>query len=492
MDPISPDSKGAEDTILRLQRQLADQQVVIDALSSAADAGGDEALARALQEEEDAAAQLRSGSAALTGEGRSARVAALRQPVAAGALVAELPMSADFGLVASDEALAAHLQQLELERASRALVAERRGSLQSAPEEPPKIEDPVWGKWSSVRADGSPLRPEVIVCLSCCPCCVPPCCNDERKRAWARVLSSASFLLSLAQLALMLASIWASGRNGFAPTSVNSMIGPWPDALDRLGAKNTARIVVRGEVWRLVAPIMLHAGFIHLLANLVMQLRLGLFLELQWGRPIFLAIYVSAGIFATLGSALFLPASIGVGASGALMGVLGAWLSEILVSWERGREAPAAAAEAQPFSLSATAGSAAFAVFSALSPRARAAHAAQAAAVAEEEQSKRVAQLMLAILNIGVVMAFSLTPLIDWAAHTFGLIGGLLGGGALFAWRQGRTRLAATCAVVFVSTFVVGVVLLFTPGVVLFPPELLDLCAWEAAVYVPQGFSVRC
>ena len=41
------------------------------------------------------------------------------------------------------------------------------------------------------------------------------------------------------------------------------------------------------QLWRFVTPIFLHAGVIHIASNLVMQLRLGLYLEIEWGSLAF-------------------------------------------------------------------------------------------------------------------------------------------------------------------------------------------------------------
>lgn len=73
------------------------------------------------------------------------------------------------------------------------------------------------------------------------------------------------------------------------------------------------------------------------------------------------------------------------------MGILGAWLISILADW--GKPSPSAANYGEDD------GSA---------------------------QSARGAQLMLAVINIAIVIAFSFTPFIDWAAHGGGLIGGCL------------------------------------------------------------------
>jgi membrane associated rhomboid family serine protease len=58
------------------------------------------------------------------------------------------------------------------------------------------------------------------------------------------------------------------------------MLGPPGQVLDQLGAKDTPRIAYSYQLWRLITPIFLHAGFVHLLTNLIMQLRLAIFLVL--------------------------------------------------------------------------------------------------------------------------------------------------------------------------------------------------------------------
>jgi membrane associated rhomboid family serine protease len=62
-----------------------------------------------------------------------------------------------------------------------------------------------------------------------------------------------------------------------------------------MGAKYTPAIK-RGEVWRLVVPIMLHGGLIHLISNLFFQCRFGFVLEMRWGVKLFIAIYFIAGV----------------------------------------------------------------------------------------------------------------------------------------------------------------------------------------------------
>ena len=67
--------------------------------------------------------------------------------------------------------------------------------------------------------------------------------------------------------AMMFAAWFVNGWE-FEPISVNPMIGPSADTLLRLGAKDSYSIVHEQEIWRLVSPMVLHAGLIHYILNM--------------------------------------------------------------------------------------------------------------------------------------------------------------------------------------------------------------------------------
>jgi len=93
--------------------------------------------------------------------------------------------------------------------------------------------------------------------------------------------------------------------------------------LSRLGL-----VPARFSASDLVTYQFLHAGWLHLFFNLLMLFVVGPFVEDVWGRPIFAAFYLAAGAFAGVMFTirypnLELPL---VGASGAIAGVMGAFL----------------------------------------------------------------------------------------------------------------------------------------------------------------------
>ena len=173
---------------------------------------------------------------------------------------------------------------------------------------------------------------------------------------------SASFALSVIQILVLIASLCF---RGFAPLNINSGFGPWSDTLDYMGAKNAykmyngdivnfytrdaaGRIETQTPVgqrtftgpqpWRLFTSIFLHSGIIHIVLNLVLQLRLALHAEVVWGMWRFLPIYFACGINGALWSAVIMPNTLSVGASGALLGVVGAWFVFLLCHYYHGSE----------------------------------------------------------------------------------------------------------------------------------------------------------
>jgi membrane associated rhomboid family serine protease len=86
-------------------------------------------------------------------------------------------------------------------------------------------------------------------------------------------------------------------------------------------------VVGQRTSWGAVAHIFMHAGWLHLLGNLFLLFLAGPALEDRWGRGLFSAFFLGAGVFSglfftQLSSADGMPL---VGASGAISGVLGAF-----------------------------------------------------------------------------------------------------------------------------------------------------------------------
>ncbi|XVE58593.1 hypothetical protein DITRI_Ditri04bG0181900 [Diplodiscus trichospermus] len=123
------------------------------------------------------------------------------------------------------------------------------------------------------------------------------------------------------------------GRFSFEPLRENPLFGPSSSTLKNLGALEWTKVVLNHQGWRLVTCIWLHAGVIHLLANMLSLVFIGIRLEQQFGFVRVGILYLLSGFGGSVLSVLFVRNSISVGASGALFGLLGAMLSELITNW---------------------------------------------------------------------------------------------------------------------------------------------------------------
>ena len=138
----------------------------------------------------------------------------------------------------------------------------------------------------------------------------------------------AVLVLILANALAFLYEIYAGGWND-------------PEVLHRIGAVEPYAVVAQGEYWRLFTALFLHAGFLHLAFNLFALYILGPPLERSIGTIRFLACYLISGLASSAGVVALTEVGLVqvgqlVGASGCILGVVGAWAGLLL----RHRHAP--------------------------------------------------------------------------------------------------------------------------------------------------------
>jgi len=86
--------------------------------------------------------------------------------------------------------------------------------------------------------------------------------------------------------------------------------------------------------FRFIIPMFLHAGFIHIGFNMLLQLLMGREMEQQIGSIRFIIVYLSSGIFGFVLGGNFAPEGIAsTGASGALFGIIALFLLDLLYHW---------------------------------------------------------------------------------------------------------------------------------------------------------------
>jgi len=172
--------------------------------------------------------------------------------------------------------------------------------------------------------------------------------------------------------------------------------GPSSDKLFQLGALFPPAIAKTTlpqhyQFWRLITAMFLHAGILHLALNMYALYLFGYLIENAFGVGRFIAIYFVTGFLASVTSFAFGPVlEVGVGASGAIFGLLGAW-----VAYNYRRRASAMAA----------------------------------------------AQLQWALILIALntILAVSF-PGIDWRAHIGGLVAGVAAGWVAEGWGRRQIR----------------------------------------------------
>lgn len=133
-----------------------------------------------------------------------------------------------------------------------------------------------------------------------------------------------SFLLIFVNVALFVFEL-SRGVSAMKPATVD-MIG-W-------GA-NVAALTLNGESWRLLSSMFLHIGLLHIAFNMYMLFVFGPLVEDRFGSGRFTLVYFLSGLFGSLVSAAWHASQgqlvVAAGASGALMGISGAYVGHWLV-----------------------------------------------------------------------------------------------------------------------------------------------------------------
>ena len=166
--------------------------------------------------------------------------------------------------------------------------------------------------------------------------------------------------------------------------------------------------VADGQPYRLLTAAFLHAGLFHLFSNMFALIMIGPQLEAALGRTRYLALYVLSALGgSTLSFLVSSPTQIGVGASGAIFGLFGAFY--VVVRRLGGQTRP-----------------------------------------------------VLVLLGINLLITFSL-PIIDWRAHIGGLVtGGLVAFAFAYAPSTPRRDLVQAGACLGVLAALVAAVVLRT------------------------------
>ncbi|TMQ20594.1 MAG: rhomboid family intramembrane serine protease [Deltaproteobacteria bacterium] len=129
----------------------------------------------------------------------------------------------------------------------------------------------------------------------------------------APVPMSMSTLLAVAILVAYV-RVWIAGGGGLVSPGGPLLVefgGRWPE-------------LIADEPWRLVTAMFLHAGLWHLGFNILAIATVGPRIEELYGRTTMLGLFIITGVLANLGALAVGEAGVGIGASGGVMGLIGA------------------------------------------------------------------------------------------------------------------------------------------------------------------------
>ena len=135
-------------------------------------------------------------------------------------------------------------------------------------------------------------------------------------------LTSALLIANIFMFGVTFLALAAQGQSG----GLSILWGMGGEASYRLGMSVPYAIFVQHQWFRLVTAMFLHAGLIHIGFNMMSLLQLGPALEELYGSARYLFLYVFTGAFGFLISAFFARHA-SLGASGALLGLVGALLA---------------------------------------------------------------------------------------------------------------------------------------------------------------------
>lgn len=210
---------------------------------------------------------------------------------------------------------------------------------------PPRLRFKLDKLKSSLRSTFAAKEPSYDTSHRMCPACRAlidrnegkcPHCGASLKAPRARegtaagrvmgglipVPSTATSALVAANIALYAVSWYLTQEASSAAQPAPALGGVDGTVLVRLGGK-FGPLIYSGEWWRLVTACFLHGGLIHIGFNLWCLFDLGPAVESLFSTPKFIFLYLATGIAGFVLSLLWSPFQLSIGASGAILGLIG-------------------------------------------------------------------------------------------------------------------------------------------------------------------------
>ena len=181
--------------------------------------------------------------------------------------------------------------------------------------------------------------------VSTCPLCGVPLRSPRARPSTSsgRVLGGLIPVPSTATSALVAANValfgiaWFLSQQSAGLDASGGMGGIDARVLVRLGAK-FGPLIIAGEWWRMVTAMFLHAGLLHIGMNLWCLFDLGPTVESLFSTPKFLVLYLVTGVVGFIFSFFWSPMGLSIGASGAVLGLIGVLIGATFHHGQLGRD----------------------------------------------------------------------------------------------------------------------------------------------------------
>jgi membrane associated rhomboid family serine protease len=134
--------------------------------------------------------------------------------------------------------------------------------------------------------------------------------------------TSATSILAAAIVLMFVVEWFLTQRAGGPGQSMGLFGGIRGSVMLRLGAL-FGPFVYAGQWWRLVTAIFLHAGLLHIGLNLWVLFDIAPEVEGLFGISKFVVLYLVTGVVGYIASLWWMPMALAIGASGAIMGLIG-------------------------------------------------------------------------------------------------------------------------------------------------------------------------
>jgi rhomboid protease GluP len=211
--------------------------------------------------------------------------------------------------------------------------------------------------------------------------------------------------------------------------------------------------------------------------------------ERSWGHTRFLIVYLVSAVGGSLLSTLLVPGTLGVGASGALLGLIGARQAQCFVKLWSTR----LPGNPDEWSEDGVRGEGGGGLYLSMSEDREYLEDVNA-----RDRAYRWQELRITFCQCALIAAMSFIPLIDWAAHLGGYVTGLLLGFVLYTFpRLHKRRRCRFFILVLGGGSVAGIVLIYSWSIKALAELdvqeyefLLDVCAYYKSAL--EGYECSC